>query len=158
MIIFLFTQKSDAWVGVWLGLEAGLGAINVLSEQLDNLDNTSKKKSSKKAVLCEGDNKHIVIFKNGFCPATYKYIGPAYDNENTNNISSNSISDNNSSYITSKSSNYTYCLTKKNIPYKTTNKKCNKKSDQEINEINYNSIYSKGYNNSSYITKKSSDP
>ena len=73
LIIFLsicaFPLKSNAWVGVWLGLEAGVAALDLVTEELSGNSYSSSSKKGK--VICIDRNGHQ-LHNLQVCPPNHK--------------------------------------------------------------------------------------
>ncbi len=144
LIIFLsitvFSHKSYSWVGVWLGLEAGIAVLNGVTEELSNSKSYKAKKKSN--VICINENGHQ-INNLKVCPSKHKtiYLDNSYD---LNKSSSSIREDNNKKTV--------YCRnTKTNIFYKPSNKVCANNSVQ-VSKTAYDAF--KGKNNNDISNKK----
>ena len=149
--IAVFPQKSNAWVGVWLGLEAGVAVLQGITNELQTNKNSSSKQNKKKSnVICVDEN-NVKVHNLQFCPPTYKTIYINNDSDINENISS----------VSSSSNSNTYCRnTKTGAVFKSSYDKCSKLYATEISKSTYDSYYKTNTNsnsNTKYITKKNAE-
>lgn len=154
LIIFLsisiYPLKVNAWVGAWLGLEAGVAILQGVSEELSG-KSTSKSKKGK--IICVDVNGHQ-LYNLPVCPPNTKTI--KLGNSFTNTFNNTSI-DNNKVNSQSKYNKATYCRnTKTGVIYKTNNAlRCGNNSVRS-NKAKYDAYQAKyNKNNKNYLTKKS---
>ena len=115
--IFAYPLKSNAWVGVWLGLEAGLAALNIVSDELS--DSSFSSSTKKGNPTCVDEQSGHTVYNFTVCPPGYKTF------KNTVNNSNNFISNKKNNFITKKSDiSYTYCEGNSGKVYKTSSNKC----------------------------------
>ena len=130
LIIFLsicaFPLKSNAWVGVWLGLEAGVAALDLVTEELSGNSYSSSSKKGK--VICIDRNGHQ-LHNLQVCPPNHKTIYLSEDNSNNSHSTNYKSANKKSNYITKKNNKknnfkYIYCEHPPGKPYKTSLSTC----------------------------------
>ena len=153
LIIFLsisiYPLKTNAWVGAWLGLEAGVAILQGVSEELSG-KSTSKSKKGK--IICVDQNGQQ-YYNLPVCPHGMKTIKL---NSSYSNTSNNTFINNDKVNSQSKYNKTTYCRnTKTGVIYKTNNAlRCGNNSVRS-NKAKYDAYQAKyNKNNKNYLTKK----